>query len=271
MIGNKSSSILLFSDRLYRLLLALYPADHRHEYGPHMAQVFRDVCHDAYAQQGTCGVLGAWLPVLFDLAITALEEHRRKGIRMSKSTLIRLSGPILIVAGVLLMSFSVSLLSPRDFWDTRGLYRVAYMMIGPAFVLLAIGLIGVYMRFAARVNRLGRLGLMLAIAGAFGFGILFLVGVATEEAVGLLLFLLPHFGMILFGISTAQSRALPRWNVLPLLVGLLPFVVVVRQIYSAPGPYYFLFGVFALVGLGYMLFGYVVLSDVSQQATAAAG
>ena len=263
MMGNKSSSILLWSDRLYRLLLVVYPTDHR----------------DAYGQQGTCGVLGAWLPVLFDLAITALEEHRQKGIRMSKSTLIRLSGPILVVAGVLFMVFSVSLLPPGDIrrgkWESGDLYLVAFMMIVPAYVLLAIGLVGVYMRFAARINRLGRLGLMLAIAVALAFGILFLVGAVTGlvnlgEAVGLLLFLLPHFGMILFGISTASSKALPRWNALPLLLGLLPFVVVVRQTYSAPGPHYFLFGVFAFLGLGYVLFGYVVLSDVSRRAVAAA-
>src|SRR5262245_34982641 len=112
MSQNSSSSILVLSDRLYRLLLALYPADHHREYGPHMAQVFRDVCRDAYQREGSWGVLGSWLPVLLDLAITALEEHRKVGIQVSKSTLIRWSGPVLILGGVLFMIAGFGFLDP---------------------------------------------------------------------------------------------------------------------------------------------------------------
>lgn len=274
MIPNNSSNILSFSDRLYRLLLALYPAEHGREYGPHMAQVFRDICRDAYRRNGAWGVLGSWLPVLLDLAITALEEHRKKGIRMSKSTLIRWSGPILIVGGVLFTVFSFSLLTPGFIWEPRGIYQVAFMMIAPALVLLAIGLGGLYARFASRINRLGRLGLILAIAAAPAFAIIFLAGVMglfyAGEGVGTLSFLLPHFGTVLFGVSTVQTTVLPRWNVLPLLVGLLPFLVLLPNSFSERGPNYFLFGLFALVGLGYGLLGYVVYADVSRREMAAA-
>jgi len=239
-----------------------------------MAQVFRDLCRDAYRQNGTLGVLESWLPVLLDLAITAVEERRKKGIRMSKSTLIHLSGPILLVGGVLFTVFSFSMLTPGFIWDTRGIYQVTFMMIVPALVLLAIGLAGVLVRFAPRINRLGRLGLIVAIAAAPAFAVLFLAGYMglfyVSEVVGTLSFLLPHFGMMLFGVSTIQTAPLPRWNVLPLMVGLLPFLVLLPNSFSERGPNYFLFGLFAFVGLGYVLLGYVVYSDVSRRELAAA-
>jgi hypothetical protein len=78
--------------------------------------------------------------------------------------------------------------------------------------------------------------------------------------------------MVLFGLSTASGRVLPRWNALPLVIGLLPTVIVFPQAYTvAPAPNYFLFAMFALLGLGYVLLGYVVRSGVSLQATTAAG
>src|SRR5262249_46572070 len=133
------------------------------------------------------------------------------------------------------------------------------------------------LRFAARVNWLGRLGLILAISATPIFGILYLAEATTGlvnlgEKVGISLFLLPHFGMLLFGVVAASSRALPRRNVLPLLVSLLPFVVVfrLRQAFGGIGPYYLLFAVFAVIGLGYALFGYVVYSDISQRETVVA-
>jgi hypothetical protein len=266
------SPLIALSERVYRALLIFYPADYRREYGADMAQVFRDMCRDSYRQGGVWGVLRSWLPVLLDLAITAFEEHRKEGIRMSKESLIHWSGPILIVGGLLFMVFSFSLLTTEVIWDARGIYEIAFMMIVPALVLLATGLGGVYARFASRINRPGRLGLILAIAAAPAFAVIFLTQVVgpyytASEAVVLLLFLLPHFGMVLFGISTSSSRVLLRWNALPVLVGMLPFVVVFPQIRNVnqPGPHYFLFSVFAIVGLGYALLGYLVHSDVSRR------
>jgi hypothetical protein len=64
------------TDRLYRLLLYAYPADFRREYGPEMAQLFRDTCRDAYRQNGSLG-RAFWMPLLTDLMQTALQEHVR--------------------------------------------------------------------------------------------------------------------------------------------------------------------------------------------------
>jgi hypothetical protein len=53
---------------VYRLLLLLYPPSHRRQYGPLMRQLFRDLCRDAFAQNGTFGLARLWLRTLPDLA-----------------------------------------------------------------------------------------------------------------------------------------------------------------------------------------------------------
>jgi serine/threonine protein kinase len=66
---------LKVSDRLYRTLLIVYPAQYRREYGPLMAQVFRDLCRDVGRRGGAWGFFVLWIRTLADLAITAVAEH----------------------------------------------------------------------------------------------------------------------------------------------------------------------------------------------------
>ena len=69
------SDMLLVAERLYRILLFAYPAKHRREYGPLMAQLFRDLCRDSYRQKGFVGLVQFWSYVLTDTAVTATVEH----------------------------------------------------------------------------------------------------------------------------------------------------------------------------------------------------
>ncbi len=66
---------LTLSTQFYCALLILYPRPFRDEYGPHMAQVFRDCCRDVYRQSEMLGLLRLWISTLGDLMITALEER----------------------------------------------------------------------------------------------------------------------------------------------------------------------------------------------------
>ncbi|MDI7277965.1 MAG: hypothetical protein QME94_18445, partial [Anaerolineae bacterium] len=68
-------AIVSTSTVLYRALLGLYPRAHRREYGPLMAQAFRDLCRDAYARGRSRAVLRLWLCALIDLAQAAVREH----------------------------------------------------------------------------------------------------------------------------------------------------------------------------------------------------
>jgi len=63
------------SCRVYRILLAAYPADFRREYGPSMLQVFRDSSRDAAKRSGKLATASFWLAILGDLIISASKQH----------------------------------------------------------------------------------------------------------------------------------------------------------------------------------------------------
>jgi hypothetical protein len=57
-----------------------------------MVQVFRDCCLRSYRLHGLPGMLNLWIHTLLDYFKSVVEEYMQKGIHMSKSTFIRLSG-----------------------------------------------------------------------------------------------------------------------------------------------------------------------------------
>jgi capsular polysaccharide biosynthesis protein len=63
------------SVRIYQHLMAVYPWEYRREYGPAMAQLFRDQCRDAWRVGRVWGLIGLWLRILPDLMKTSLLEH----------------------------------------------------------------------------------------------------------------------------------------------------------------------------------------------------
>ena len=83
-----------FSGRVFQRLLAAYPREHRREYGPAMAQLFRDECRDAWGEARAWGLTALWLRVLPDLIKTSVLEHistlkERKTMLERISTLLR--------------------------------------------------------------------------------------------------------------------------------------------------------------------------------------
>jgi hypothetical protein len=61
--------------RVYRLLLVLYPRQFRCEFGADMAQVFGDLCRDAYRWGSMPSLLRLWAATLRDLAVSVPREH----------------------------------------------------------------------------------------------------------------------------------------------------------------------------------------------------
>ncbi len=72
--------IVKCSERCYRALLVLYPAQFRREFQREMVLVFRDSCHTALQRQGGSGLLRFWALTGYDLAITSGYEHYRNFI-----------------------------------------------------------------------------------------------------------------------------------------------------------------------------------------------
>jgi len=66
---------LSLSIRAYRLLLWLYPGEHRRTYGPLMLQLFSDLCEDAYRHSGRWGLVLLWIRTLLDALATIAVEH----------------------------------------------------------------------------------------------------------------------------------------------------------------------------------------------------
>jgi hypothetical protein len=84
-----------FSQRVYRLLLYLYPAEFRREYGESMARTFKDMQRDQLA--------GLWRIVLGDLITSAAHEHIAHFARrnlMERRTWIALIGGLLLASAV---------------------------------------------------------------------------------------------------------------------------------------------------------------------------
>ncbi|HEV2694921.1 MAG TPA: hypothetical protein VG347_18655 [Verrucomicrobiae bacterium] len=72
---NPGHRMLAASRTVYGWLLQAYPPTHRAEYGPAMAQLFRDQSDDAWTESGGWGLLKLWLRVVPDLIKTSIVER----------------------------------------------------------------------------------------------------------------------------------------------------------------------------------------------------
>jgi len=171
--SNDPSPVSL-SLSLYSMLLATYPSRFRHEYGPHMVQVFRDCCLRSYRLHGLPGMLNLWIHTLLDYFKSVVEEHLQKGIHMSKSTFIHLSGWSLFIGAITFMvAWLISLrdvpeYNPNNFFsrpiDIYLKYAVAILAPISLFLLL-VGMIGLYLRYGNDTNGFGKFGLIMGSIG----------------------------------------------------------------------------------------------------------
>jgi hypothetical protein len=91
-------SLLPTSQRIYALMLKAYPAEFRREYGPHMAQVFRDCGRAAEHRKRPVVLMHFWLITLLDLVKTAPKEHV-DNLRKGKSVMNNLRRDALALFG----------------------------------------------------------------------------------------------------------------------------------------------------------------------------
>lgn len=215
---------LTLSDRIYGLLLYAYPAKFRREYGPHMAQLFRDETGDTLGKSGTVGLAGLWLLTLADLLKTSLAEHIWEVFHMPMEKMQRWSGPAAAVGG-LLWTFGV-------FWTVHDVDRVFgsldSIILTGVFLLtmpfLAAGLAGLYRRLPESAWLGGVLALALVLIGLLLYNVgwvsLFLTdqweGISvTAGFAGFAAFFLGIAGM---GLIALFNRALGIWSFAPLAV-----------------------------------------------------
>jgi hypothetical protein len=257
--------LIALAERIYRALLALYPADYRLEYGVWMVQVFRDVSRDVYRRQGLAGLVFWWCATLFDLIRTVVEQRRKS--TMSKSTLIELTGIFLIVGGVCAAIAAISQLQ-QDPYNQFLLYAVIFIL--PAYMLIGLGNVGLALRNGDAAGVWGRLALIVSGVGALilvaAFGLrlmawnLHYVGLGVHAC-----------GALLFGLIHLRMRVLPIPRGLPLLLGLLPLLAIFGIFRTSVegdadyGSFIYLFG----SGLVWLMIGIAVHRQQLQRLPAA--
>jgi hypothetical protein len=163
------SGVAVWSARLYRALMLVFPASFRRAYGDEMAHAFRDLCRDAWRVGGAGGVLVLWPGALRDLLLAGGAE-RVGGLTMLRLTLIlSLAAPALFVLdNLVLMLWAVSLGDPPDFMTNAAIYG----FIGWLGLAVVAWLVGAFV--AARQGRWGWFALTLCLpyAGSLLYSVL---------------------------------------------------------------------------------------------------
>jgi hypothetical protein len=282
--NSKDPSAVSFSTSIYGLLLATYPSGFRHEYGPHMAQVFRDCTLRSYRLEGLPGLLDLWIHTLLDYFKSVVEEYIQKGIHMSKTTFIRLScWSFILGATTLMVALLISIRDVPEYNRHNALSQpidlyleyASAILLPATFLLLLVGMIGLYLRYRNKTNSLGKSGLIVGIIGGV-VTLMAVIPMVTSEPdwswtawmVGSILY---FSGLVFFGISAVRGNLLPRWNALPILTGIwIPLLFIVTSQMDWEDSYFISLGAFLLSAIGLAGMGYLLQSD-SQPASSEAG
>lgn len=267
---------LIFSTRLYRAMLLIYPSDFRRAYEIPMLQTFRDCCRQALWENGNSGLFILWVRTILDTLQSAIEEHSQRGVDMSKIKFIKLSGWALILGSLaLVLSFLASTRPEFNQFSalSQPIDQLANMVEDPlmvmAMLLLAVGFIGLFLQYGQQAGSFGRVSLglgtlsgVVGVAGAIGLSIsdsnpwwsMFFFGLVFE-----------FLGLALFGLANLRQQSMPRGNGLPLMAGLwIPLYVLVSLILEQGSGSWvempmvvdlvlFSFTTVGLAGLGYLL------------------
>ncbi|MGQ0734585.1 MAG: ADOP family duplicated permease [Acidobacteriota bacterium] len=147
--------LLRISDRYFRLLLRLYPADFRHELGQAFVETYRDRAREALARRGMSGLTGIWIRALSDSLRNGPGERgsptspwRRRALGRDAELAVRrlVRAPALVAAVVATLTVGLGtlavvytavqkvLIAPMPYDDPDDLYFV-WRDYGPMFEL----------------------------------------------------------------------------------------------------------------------------------------
>ena len=153
----------IVSCRIYGLLLFAYPKDFRREYGPHMAQVFRD----SYRAEKRTRVFRLWLNTLVDLLRTAPKERMQnvdEGVVMKAIRNLAIAIVIYALAIFLTGRFLVTARHHLPF--AVGTFIDSLVSIGVLFNFIVLLLVSTRLMAATRAVVTSAIATLVLITGA---------------------------------------------------------------------------------------------------------
>jgi hypothetical protein len=73
-----SKAVISKSERIYGVLLKLYPTRYRQEFGEEMKYVFSESLKDAYRENGGQGIISLWVRTTIDAGKSIVAQHVEK-------------------------------------------------------------------------------------------------------------------------------------------------------------------------------------------------
>ena len=178
---RQNSRAVQASEQVYRALVGAYPAGFRAEYGDLMLQAFRDCCREAVRQGSWMALVNVWLLTFGDYIVSLIQEHAHGGAHMSREKFTTLSGWGLLVAFFILLAGDYANNRPNFNPYNAGsqaLDRLLNPVTGEwllwaGFILYAVGMTGLYLRFWPQTTHMSRPGmaraaLLVAVIGGWG-------------------------------------------------------------------------------------------------------
>ena len=271
--------IVAYSVRVYQVLLLAYPATFQQEYGPHMAQLFRDCCLRAFRRGGPSGMVRLWLFTLLDLVHSVLEQHLQKETFMTQSHAIKLSGWAFMLA-----SFGFIVVLNESM-------AVSFVALAISSILLSVGMLSLRAGYGGRVGGFGRSMLLLGVLGmllAFVcVGVLYWLQPQIQVSnarieTRLLVYAGPVvalLGLALFGLAALRRKPMARLNWLPVAAGVwypamysffLYYFVSRNGVWYAVEQIYWVAGLMMVMQFASLcLFGFVLSTDARKEMSTA--
>ncbi len=208
------------SEHIYGALLILYPVEFRRDYGSLMLQIFRDVSRDRYHHQGAASLVFWWCRTLLDLVFTVIEQHRKVRFVMFKSTLVQLTGSLLVMGGALSGIAAFSQLQPGDHYRYYGIYQLLLLLLAPGWLLSGLGCFGLALRYDQALGAAGRWTLYLTAIGFLAM-VVGIVATSIQDSLWNLWMaggILHVVGLTTFGLLHVRKPVLPIFRALPLQI-----------------------------------------------------
>lgn len=284
-MNNRNSRTILISVQFYTFMVRFYPAAFRKAYGELMVQLFQDRCRLTYQHNSIFGISALWVHTLADYLLTVFEQYANRGVMMTKSSWIKISGWFLATSSLFFLTAIIASNRPQynefNFLSKpvdKILNRIEAPFMIISLLFITIGLLGLTGRFGNKADKTGKIGLGLALLGGSSSSIGSIgLSLLDQEPFWILIMAGTFFiflGLGLFGINCLRAKFFSHWNSVPLIIS-IPWTITILVAFLLdvvlglsiviPNVLYFLILILSFGGL--TLVGYLVFSENNKKVT----